>query len=310
MDSQNQLPLVTIVTPSYNQAQYLEQTIASVLAQDYPNLEYFVVDGGSTDGSLEIIQRYADRLSWWVSEPDNGQADAINKGLARAKGEFVAWLNSDDVYFPDAINQAVRVLQADSALGLVYGQLRSINAAGETFNTITYHPYSLEDLLAFRIIGQPAIFMRRAVLERAGLLDSRYHFLLDHHLWIRIARLAPMKYLPVPLAAARHHPAAKNVARAAEFGSDIYRLLDWFAAEPDLAASLERRPRRIRGGAHRLNARYLLDAGQPLQSLSFYARAFMNAPLYTLKHAHRILFALLSLLGLGRLFRPLGSHFL
>jgi glycosyltransferase involved in cell wall biosynthesis len=310
MDSQDHFPLVTIVTPSYNQAGYLEQTIRSVLEQGYPNLEYFVVDGGSTDGSLEIIQRHASRLSWWVSEPDSGQAEAINKGLARAKGEFVAWLNSDDLYLPGAVSQAVQALQSDPALGLVYGQLRSINAAGETFNTITYQPYTLEDLLAFRIIGQPAVFMRRAVLGRAGLLDDQYHFLLDHHLWVRMARLTPVKYLSVPLAAARHHSGAKNVARAAEFGRDIYRILDWFETQPDLAAILERRPRRIRGGAHRLNARYLLNAGQPFQSLSFYAKAFMNAPFYTLKHAHRILFALLSLLGLGRLLRPLRDPYL
>ncbi|HZD55353.1 MAG TPA: glycosyltransferase family 2 protein [Anaerolineales bacterium] len=113
------LPLVSIVTPSYNQVGFLEEAIHSVLSQDYPRLEYIIVDGGSTDGSLGIIRRYADQLAWWVSEPDQGQTDAINKGFAHARGEIFAWLNSDDAYLPGAISEAMEFLQANAKVGMV-----------------------------------------------------------------------------------------------------------------------------------------------------------------------------------------------
>ncbi|MBF8255796.1 MAG: hypothetical protein HW375_703 [Anaerolineales bacterium] len=119
-DSDASLPLVSIVTPSYNQARYLETAIRSVLAQDYPRVEYIVMDGGSTDGSLEILQRYSEFFRIWSSEPDRGQADAINKGLRLARGEFVAWLNSDDAYLPGAVDEAVDALMRDPTLGMVY----------------------------------------------------------------------------------------------------------------------------------------------------------------------------------------------
>ena len=130
MADQN-LPLVSIITPSYNQVDYLEETIRSVLEQDYPNIEYLVVDGGSLDGSADIIRKYTDRIDWWTSEPDKGQADALNKGMARAKGEFVAWLNSDDIYRPGAVRRAVDVLQSNLDLGMVYSKLDSIDRTGE-----------------------------------------------------------------------------------------------------------------------------------------------------------------------------------
>jgi glycosyltransferase involved in cell wall biosynthesis len=301
-------PSVSIVTPSYNQAQYLEATIQSVLAQAYPNLEYMVVDGGSTDGSLEIIQRYADQLAWWVSEPDRGQAEAINKGLKRAKGEVIAWLNSDDVYMPGAIEAAVNALDANPAAGLVYGDLRSIDAQGKQFNTITYQQYTLADLLAFRIIGQPSVFMRRSVLEQTDYLPLDYHFLLDHHLWIQLAALAEMKYIPQAWAAARHHPTAKNVAQASGFGEEAYRILAWAETRPELAGIIQQNPKRIWGGAHRLNARYLLEGDAAWKSLKAYGKAFTRDPSYTLKHWHRILFAVLSLFGLGKL-RKLVQRF-
>jgi len=292
---------VSIVTPSYNQAHYLEQTMCSVLEQDYPRIEYFVIDGGSSDGSQEIIKKYAGKLSGWVSEKDHGQAEAINKGLARAGGEIVAWLNSDDYYLRGAVSRAVDAFQQHPEAGLVYGNVLSVDGQGKAFNLQTFRPYALEDLMAFQIISQPAVFMRRSILEQAGLLDMSYHLLLDHQLWLRLARLAPMIYLSQTLAAARYHAEAKNLARTADFGKEAFRIVAWMHASPEFAADFKRHEKRIWGGAQRLDAFYLLDGGDYAAALKAYARAFRFWPPVVLREFHRVIFAILGLLGLGRL---------
>ena len=291
------MALISVITPSYNQAAYLEETILSVLGQDFPGLEYIVVDGGSTDGSLDIIHRYQDRISWWVSEPDSGQAEAINKGLSRATGEFVAWINSDDVYLSGAVARAVSVLQADPQLAFVFGDAVTIDADGNLLGQLKFVPYELLDLMAFRIICQPAVFMRRSTVEKAGMLDASYHYLLDHHLWIRLATLAPFLHVPASMAAARHHSEAKNVSQAAGFGEDAFRILSWMSAQPDLSPIIASHRSRIEAGAHRLNARYLLDGDLPAPALDAYRQALRLNPRFALQHWHRMLFAALSLVG-------------
>lgn len=289
------LPRVTIITPSYNQAAFLEQTILSVLSQDYPNLEYWIFDGGSTDGSVEIIQRYAGRLAGWVSEKDRGQADAINKGFARATGEIVGWLNSDDVYLPGAIRSAVQAMQACPDCGLVFSDAVSINGAGEPINVMAFGDWGLEDLMQFSIICQPAVFMRRAVLEQAGYLDLSYHYMLDHHLWLRMAQIAPVRHVPERWAQARFHANAKNVAHAGDFGREAYRIAGWIAEQPSLAERYRRLRRRIWAGACRMDGRYLLDGGMPGKALRAYLRGFWYAPGVILPETRRMAFALASL---------------
>jgi Glycosyl transferase family 2 len=291
------MPLVSIITPSFNQAAYLEQTIQSVLAQDYQDIEYILVDGGSTDNSLEIIQKYAQRFAFWVSEPDSGQAEAINKGFFHAQGEFVAWLNSDDLYLPGAISQAVAALQANPQLGMVYADAITIDAVGQALSDLKFADYGLQDLMGFRIICQPAVFMRRVVLEEAGALDTSYHFLLDHHLWLRMAQQAPIQHVTATWAAARHHLGAKNVAQAGGFGQEAFRILSWMQSDPNFAPLVTSHRRRIEAGAYRLQARYLLDGGYPGSALRSYARAFWRSPRFALQHWHRITYAVLSLLG-------------
>lgn len=297
------LPLVTIVTPSYNQGRFLEATLRSVLEQDYPNIEYFVVDGASTDNSVEIIRRYADRLAWWVSEKDSGQSEAINKGLRRARGEIVAWLNSDDVYLPGAISAAVAAFRAHPEAGVVYGDALSIDAEGKPFNIMRARQYSLVDLLAFDIICQPAAFMRRSVLEQTGYLDPTYHLLLDNLLWVNMARLAPLAYVPQTWAAARYHEAAKNRTRGAAYGQEAKRLIESLSARPEFADLIAANRRHIWAGVHRFDAFYLTDASQPRQALCAYARAFALHPRTALRDWKHIALAFLSLFGLTGLRR-------
>jgi glycosyltransferase involved in cell wall biosynthesis len=132
MNMTTHLPKVSIITPSFNQGQFLEASIRSVLEQDYPNLEYIVVDGGSKDESVEIIKKYQDRLAWWVSEKDKGHADALNKGFSKVTGDILAWLNSDDIYFPNAVSEAVSVLTQNPKVGMVYGDADLIDDSGAT----------------------------------------------------------------------------------------------------------------------------------------------------------------------------------
>jgi hypothetical protein len=297
----NDAPRVSIITPSFNQAAYLEHTLRSVLGQGYPDLEYLVVDGGSDDGSVEIIRHYADQLTWWVSEKDYGQAEAINKGFARATGEIIAWLNSDDLYLPGAVQGAVQAFQQHPECGMVFSDVRSIDENGKTFNIMRYGDWRLEDLMAFNIIGQPGVFMRRAVLEQAGTLDPDYHFLLDHHLWLRMAQAAPIQHVPGEWAAARFHAAAKNVAQAARFGQEAYRIEDWMQQQPALAEKFARNRRRILAAAHRFNARYLLDGGQAWPALRSYARSLITHAPTALKEWKRILYCFATLLGLGKI---------
>ena len=288
-------PRVSIITPSYQQSAYLEQTLNTVLEQEYPDLEYWVMDGGSTDGSLEIIQRYAGRLAGWVSEKDNGQGDAINKGFARATGEIVAWINSDDYYLPGAIAEAVRILEANPRAGMVFGDVLAVDGAGQPINLMRYGMWGLEELMRFEIIGQPSVFMRRSVLEQAGFLDTSYHLLLDHHLWLRMAQRGEMVYVPRRWSAARYHPAAKNVAQAPRFAAEVFRLVEWMQSDPGLSEVYQRDQRRIQAGAHRLAAFYLLDGGLTKPALGEYFKSLAAHPLPALKDARRILYAAASL---------------
>lgn len=213
MDVNALAPVVSVVTPSFNQARFLEATIQSVLSQDYPRIEYIIVDGGSTDASVDIIKKYAPRLTWWTSEKDNGQTDAINKGLEHASGSILAWLNSDDTYEPGAVSAAVRSLSENPDCGLIYGGANYIDEAGRVIGKF---PSAQTDYRRLRRgyvhIPQQASFFRADLWRLLGPLDTSFYFAMDYDLWVRIAARARVKYVAQTWASFRLHTAAKTIA--------------------------------------------------------------------------------------------------
>jgi glycosyltransferase involved in cell wall biosynthesis len=206
------MTLVSIITPSYNQAVFLERTIHSVLNQTYPDIEYIIIDGGSQDDSVNVIHKYQDKLKGWVSEKDQGQTDAINKGFAMANGEILAWINSDDTYEPDAIKIAVESLDTHPDVGLIYGDTKFINEKDEVIGTF---PAALTNYAKLRQgyvhIPQQAAFFRASLWKQVAPLDPSFYFAMDYDLWIRLAKLSGIAYIHNHWANFRLHGEAKTI---------------------------------------------------------------------------------------------------
>lgn len=203
-------PRVTIVTPSYNQGQFIEETIRSVLLQNYPNLEYIIIDGGSSDNSVEIIKKYSSYLTYWISEPDRGQSHAINKGWKMATGEIVAYLNSDDTYCPNAISTAVNYLDTHQDISMIYGDCLFINEESENIHLSPIEEFDFQRLVFCNFIPQPAVFFRKNVINEIGFLDESLHMAMDYDLWVRIGLKYNVKYLAKTLANFRMHKSNKS----------------------------------------------------------------------------------------------------
>jgi glycosyltransferase involved in cell wall biosynthesis len=207
-------PLVSIVTPSFNSGRFLEETIRSVLDQDYPRIEYLVMDGGSTDGTLDILRRYAGHLQY-VSEADHGQTDAVNRGFGLSHGSIFAFLNADDTYLPGAVSAAVRAFREDPELGAVYGDAWHVDQDGRRISPYPVEPFSPERLARRCFICQPAAFLHREAFQAAGMLDPTLRFALDYDLWIRVSRRYRMKKIDAFLATSRMHHENKTVRQMA-----------------------------------------------------------------------------------------------
>lgn len=218
-------PRVTIVTPSFNQGRFLETTIRSVLNQEYSNLEYIVIDGGSTDDSLDIIRGYEDRLAAWISEPDLGQSDAINKGFGLATGQILAWLNSDDEYRPGAISEAVDYLVGHPEIGLVYSKAYYIDEGG---SIMAEYPAAPTDYRGLRrgktTIPQQTMFFRSVLWQMVGPLDPTFYYAMDYDLWVRIAEVTPIAFRPDHWAHFRLQSSSKSMREAYRCWPEMMRV--------------------------------------------------------------------------------------
>ena len=218
------LPLITVVTPSFQQAVFLERTIRSVLDQAYPRLEYIVMDGGSTDGSVEIIKRYAGELLYWQSQPDGGQTAAINAGWRRGHGEVLAWLNSDDYYLPETLRFAGEYFRDHPETWVMYGGMQLVDAAGLPLG-FTGEPFRRRTMITSRdLIPQPSAFIRRAAIDQVGEMDETLRYVMDLELFLRIAEHSTPVYVPRLLSAQTVHPDAKTVKDRWPMGDERYRI--------------------------------------------------------------------------------------
>ena len=281
-------PLVTIVTPSLNQAAYLEETIQSVLDQDYPHVEYAVADGGSTDGSVELLRRYEDRLAWWTSAPDRGQAAALNTAFARARGSILGWLSSDDVLLPGAVSRVVDALERERETLLVYGRALFVDEHGRELFPLQPRPFDIEAMVRScqNYVVQPGSLFRRQAFEIAGPFAEAGYYFFDFEFVLKLAQTAPGTVRPIDatLATYRVHPESKSAGAPLAKAHDYVRLADEVLAGSGLpGADAGRRSAYLAAGEYFYDAlelgparRYLLRGLRPSpRALGLLAKSFL-----------------------------------
>lgn len=226
-------PKISIIVPSFNQGQYLEETLISIFDQEYPNLELFVVDGGSTDNSIEIIKKHEKWITWWVSEKDQGQSDAINKGFRNATGAIISWVNSDDLLIPGSLDQVSDYLvELPAEVGLIHGAVVVFDGKKELETRATYITPSVEGYLSGMVFSQASAFFKKKYLDQVGYLNSDFHYGMDYDLFMRLALVCDFHPVQDVFAKYRLHKQSKSVADNNKF------IVDWKKSFVNLCKNL------------------------------------------------------------------------
>lgn len=262
-------PLVSIVTPSFNSGRYIEEAIDSVLAQDYPYIEHIIIDGASTDGTLDILTKYEDKISW-ISEPDSGQAEALNKGFRLSKGQILGWLNADDLYKPYTVKVAAGFLITHADVAMVHGAGQYIDQAGNVIMTRKGGDFGLDKMIGINTIMSISAFFRRGVLDQVGYLDETLSYVMDWEYWIRIA-MADLKiqYIPTPiLARSREHDDSKTIQSKKRFWQERFRVFETIFSSPDTPDEIKKLEKQAYSGVYASSAHFYLRYGRLDKALS------------------------------------------
>ena len=214
----------SVVVPSFQQGKYLERTLLSILNQRNVDLEIIVQDGGSSDESIDILKKYSDRITW-TSKKDAGQSSAINSGFHKATGEFLCYLNSDDIFYPNALKNVFLRFKAHPEIEVIYGRVDFIDEKDRVAGEYETHAWDYNELCEACIVSQPACFWKRSVMEKYGFFDEKLHYAMDYEYWLRIGRTTRFHYLAEKLAAARRHPESKTEAKREEAQCEIILVL-------------------------------------------------------------------------------------
>jgi glycosyltransferase involved in cell wall biosynthesis len=293
----DKLPLVSIVTPTYNQADFLRDTLESVLVQDYPRIEYQVFDDGSTDQTPQILAEYAGRVAV-ERHANRGQTPTINKGWERAQGEILTWLNSDDTLLPGAVTKAVNYLLEHPAVGIVFGDTLFTRPDGEPIERsksrggFDYHEFVLQ---CENPIAQPSAFIRRDVIEDIGLLDPSYYYFMDWDFWLRAGIRHKIVYVPELFSTYRLHQESKTVAQAARAAPELEYMYRKFFGRLDLPAEIRALERRAMVNMFFTSGGYYLEGGNPSAARRMGFKALQTSPsrIYRPEVMHKFLYCLL-----------------
>ncbi len=277
------LPLFSIVTPSLNQKAYIPKTIASVFAQNRSDLEHLVIDGCSNDSTLSILKRSVQEKNQqlhWISELDDGQSAAVNKGWHMARGDILGWLNADDVYLPGALNIISKYFQQHPDVDIIYGDCDYMDESGQILDVYPTHPYDYANLVRFAInyIPQPATFIRRQVVESVGFLDETLHYVMDYDYWLRAGLRHNIAYIPVKLAKMRVHDNSKSIKSLGKFSQELIAIYTKLFNSVDLPDAVRGLEKEAMHHAYYRAAHIAFWAKQPRESYLYGRKALQIKP--------------------------------